>query len=370
MDKDNKPKGVVLPPLKKVIGKQIEFMNSKIKNKDSEGQLQARQIPMLKNLVTEVPHSQYMKESLFKFRTKSYPLDLASKCFFNNENQIIQLQNVEHQNLIHQYQDPSLTPFLEKPNFLYNKGNPSLTDSANTNVVSKIFYDPVYKYQGYDPIHSVPRQLTSKLPHGYTTPHNILQPNQSVSGLPYQHVNLQSKISGYPYAHETIINQEKTMFAKENNNHVQNSFPKLREKHQLLFPSSNHSKPYVLPMFSENAGTDLPLSMHQSQHLYQQYNHNDSLALNPIDCLEKSQQLEIISNDHNTTPKTKKLAHKSKKSMSFPCTICGKPFNRFDTLKTHMNMHLGLKPFRCSVCGKNFNAKQNMMRHHRNHSKK
>ncbi|OBA24886.1 hypothetical protein HANVADRAFT_15171, partial [Hanseniaspora valbyensis NRRL Y-1626] len=50
------------------------------------------------------------------------------------------------------------------------------------------------------------------------------------------------------------------------------------------------------------------------------------------------------------------------------CAICSKPFNRFDALKTHMNMHLGLKPFNCKVCGKSFNAKQNMLRHERNHS--
>lgn len=61
---------------------------------------------------------------------------------------------------------------------------------------------------------------------------------------------------------------------------------------------------------------------------------------------------------------------KIKTRNKYPCSICKKPFNRFDALKTHMNMHLGLKPFRCGICAKRFNAKQNMLRHERNHTAK
>lgn len=62
---------------------------------------------------------------------------------------------------------------------------------------------------------------------------------------------------------------------------------------------------------------------------------------------------------------------KAKKSkIVHSCKDCGKIFKRKQSLQTHTNVHLNLKPFECFLCGKNFNAKQNYLRHERSHLKK
>lgn len=53
--------------------------------------------------------------------------------------------------------------------------------------------------------------------------------------------------------------------------------------------------------------------------------------------------------------------------LKFSCKVCQKRFHRQDALQTHMNMHLGLKPYKCSICGRCFNAKQNTVRHEKTH---
>lgn len=60
----------------------------------------------------------------------------------------------------------------------------------------------------------------------------------------------------------------------------------------------------------------------------------------------------------------------SARPLKFPCTQCEKRFHRQDALQTHMNIHLGLKPYKCDVCEKCFNAKQNMVRHRKRHDEK
>ncbi|KAJ8520856.1 hypothetical protein ONZ45_g2370 [Pleurotus djamor] len=48
-----------------------------------------------------------------------------------------------------------------------------------------------------------------------------------------------------------------------------------------------------------------------------------------------------------------------------PCEVCKKVFTRPSSLKTHMNTHTGINPYKCAApgCGKTFGAPQNASRH-------
>ena len=50
----------------------------------------------------------------------------------------------------------------------------------------------------------------------------------------------------------------------------------------------------------------------------------------------------------------------------YECTYCDKKFKRSEHLNRHINIHLGVKPFKCQ-CGKQFGRNDELLRHKRTH---
>lgn len=67
---------------------------------------------------------------------------------------------------------------------------------------------------------------------------------------------------------------------------------------------------------------------------------------------------------HNPSNKLKAYSVFSKNV----CPICGKSYARPSTLKTHMRIHSGERPFQCNVCNKSFSQAANLTAHLRVHS--
>lgn len=66
------------------------------------------------------------------------------------------------------------------------------------------------------------------------------------------------------------------------------------------------------------------------------------------------------------------LSHTKAKHKPDPktlCQICGQAFHNKANLEGHMNMHLGLKPFKCKKCGKSYGHSKSLMTHEKTCSK-
>ncbi|XBW35549.1 hypothetical protein QEN19_001124 [Hanseniaspora menglaensis] len=143
----------------------------------------------------------------------------------------------------------------------------------------------------------------------------------------------------------------------------------LHQPHHLLSQPFMHHSQFGMPLFPSpilnmsNSGMP-PLNMRNVQ------------AVTPVPNIQTPIQAfgdkrdtfrEIRRDDelyHEYAPKEKKpkIVH--------ACDKCGKVFKRKQSLQTHMNAHLNIRPFKCFLCTKTFNAKQNYVRHERSHIKR
>ncbi|KXN67536.1 hypothetical protein CONCODRAFT_52316, partial [Conidiobolus coronatus NRRL 28638] len=47
----------------------------------------------------------------------------------------------------------------------------------------------------------------------------------------------------------------------------------------------------------------------------------------------------------------------------FPCTLCPKSFNRKNSLRRHLQLHSGVRPYSCTTCKRSFSRQDIYKRH-------
>lgn len=89
---------------------------------------------------------------------------------------------------------------------------------------------------------------------------------------------------------------------------------------------------------------------------------NDPISSKAVDALVTSVDTQ---SEQNSTLKVER-----KSVTGGTCTICNKQFSCRTGLKYHMNIHLGIQPYKCDECDKSFHDKRNMIQHKKKHTLK
>ena len=96
------------------------------------------------------------------------------------------------------------------------------------------------------------------------------------------------------------------------------------------------------------------------------------IPVNFIKKLDSDVQVKQVKDetiDFNREPEDKlKRERRRVVTKSHICSVCQKQFATLSTLKLHMNIHTGDKPYKCKQCSKSFSQPPHLKVHERTHS--
>lgn len=131
----------------------------------------------------------------------------------------------------------------------------------------------------------------------------------------------------------------------------------LAHQHQLLLMSMDYyyySQPHMLPQ---------PAKGYLPYPLYMGYNYLTEYPQAGDKRQIDYSQLVSYTNSLASRRRRRSAVPPPLLEVMFPCTQCGKVFQKLYNLKLHMRTHLREKPYACQVCSKTFARSHDMRRH-------